>query len=193
MLSHEPIIIMDINAEKLKILEGLVRSKNPEIILRGKVDGAMEDYVFWAFAYLRSAGSPEVKILVDSGGGDADCGQAIYDTIRLYEGKTQILALTDAHSAASLIVQACTLRTMTRHAKMCIHNPSRQSVSLDTIVSTRRRTKLISSLRAYQAAMVLAYAHRTGKKESVIRKKMAEDVMMTAQEAFNFGLIDEIV
>jgi ATP-dependent Clp protease protease subunit len=184
---------MDINPQTREILVNLLKLTSPEVILRGDVDADMEGYVFWAFAYLRSVGSPGVKVTVDSGGGSATRGQSIYDIIRLYEGQTTALVLSDAHSAASLIVQGCARRTMTRHAKMCIHNPSKQSVSLDVLSNTKRRTKLVSELTEYQRALIQGYMHRTGQTERVIKKKLAEDVMMTAQEALDFGLIDEIV
>lgn len=193
VLLTEPIIIMEINPDTKAILRRLVEMKEPEIVLRGKVDGEMEAYVFWAFTYLRSVGSPEVLIIIDSPGGDSDCGHSIYDIVRLYKGKTTGLATADVHSAASMIMQACTYRKMTRHAGMVIHNPSRSSVSLDTLENTKKRASLISGLRSYQRALVRCYMDRTKKTEQAIKKQLSQDQPMTADQALRFGLIDEIV
>ncbi len=193
MLLIEPIIIMEINLEKREILKKLLNLNKPEIVLRGKVDDIMENYVFWSLAYLRSIGSPDLLIMIDSPGGDADCGHSIYDNVRLYTGKTTGLATADVHSAASMIIQACNHRQMTRHANMVIHNPSRSSVSLDTLENSNKRSSLISSLRSYQKALIHCYMERTGKTEQVIKKQLAQDQPMTADQALRFGLIDEIV
>jgi ATP-dependent protease ClpP protease subunit len=57
---------MMINDKVRSILESLLKLKEPEILLRGKVDDCMEDYVFWALAYLTSVNSPDVVIKIDS-------------------------------------------------------------------------------------------------------------------------------
>jgi ATP-dependent protease ClpP protease subunit len=184
---------MEMNSDIKAILRRLVEMKEPEILLRGKVDGEMEDYIFWAFAYLRSIGSPDVLIIIDSGGGDSDCGHEIYDVIRLYKGKTTGLSIADVHSAASMVMQACNHRQMTRHARMVIHNPSRSSVSLDTLESPKKHDALVSALRSYQKALIRCYMDRTKKTEQIIKKQLAQDQPMTAEQALSFGLIDEIV
>lgn len=176
-----------------QILRRLVEKKDPEIILRKDVDYEMERYVFWAFAYLRSVGSPDVLITIDSPGGNSDVGHSIYDIIRIYNGKTMGLAIADVNSAASMIMQACDVRKMARHCKMVIHNPSRSSVSLDDLENKKKRSDLISGLRSYQKKLVDCYVTRTKKSETEIKKQLAQNKPMTAEQALAYGLIDEIV
>jgi ATP-dependent protease ClpP protease subunit len=183
---------MKIAPELKDMLKRLLEVNKPEIVLRGEVDGDMEDYVFWALSVLRSRNSPDLIITIDSGGGSSDRGHDIYDLIKNYEGKTEGKAFSRVHSAASFILQACTVRKMALHAKMIIHNPSRQSVSLDELSSSKKLQKLRADLRSYQQKLVGAYVHRSRRTEKEIIAQLAKDEPLTAAEALRMGLIDEI-
>jgi ATP-dependent protease ClpP protease subunit len=90
-------------------------------------------------------------------------------------------------------MQSCDVRKMTLHSTMCIHNPSRNSVSLDTLENPKLLAKLIKELKDVQAAAIRGYVKRTKKKEAEIKKKLKEDRPMSATEALDYGLIDEII
>lgn len=184
---------MNIPTEVRKVLEALVELKEPVLMLKGEVDVAMYDYVFWAVAALQAKGSPDLIIKIDSTGGSFDRGHDIYDLIILYKGKVTGIAISEVHSAASLILQACDVRCMTLHAQMCIHNPSRRSVSLDILESAAKTRKLRAELRAYQKRLVDAYGLRSNRSTRDIIVQLAKDKNMTSEEALAFGLIDKIV
>lgn len=184
---------MNINSEIKHILEKLLKQEKPEIVLRGKVDFDMEEYVFWAFAHLRSVGCPEVLITIDSSGGDSDMGHSIYNVIKMYKGNTVGISTDSVHSAASMILQACKVRKMTTHAKMIIHNPSRMYVSLDILESTKKLAELKKDLRSYQRSLIDCYVLRTGKSEKEIKNQLSKNQPMTAEQALSWKLIDEIV
>lgn len=165
---------MNINNEIKQILQSLIKKEKPEIILRGTVDGDMEEYIFWTFAYLRSVGSPEVLITIDSGGGDSDMGHSIYNIIKMYQGNTVGVVIDRAHSAMSMILQACKVRKMTTRAKMIIHNPSGTSVSLDELECSKKLLDLKKDLRTYQKFLVDCYTLRSCKSVAEIKKTISK-------------------
>jgi ATP-dependent protease ClpP protease subunit len=82
---------------------------------------------------------------------------------------------------------------MAYHARMIIHNPARNSVSLDELVSQSLLAKLRKGLRGYQEKLIRVYTLRSGKDEKTVIKQLAKDSPFSAQEALAFGLIDEVV
>ena len=184
---------MKFNDQVRKVLLDLLYAKEPEIVLRGDVDADMEEYVFWAMAKLRGRNCPPVTITIDSPGGSSDRGHDIFDIIKLYPGNTTGIGFSRVDSSAALIIQACNTRCLNRHAKMCIHNPSRNSVSLDELTSKKKLAELIADLKGYQKILIAVFAGRSGKSQKVIRAQLAKDTHMNAQEALAFGLVDKIV
>lgn len=113
--------------------------------------------------------------------------------IKNYPGETIATVYSGAHSAASLILQACKRRRIAFHATMVIHNPSRSSVSYDQLTSKSRLTSLKRSLAGYQEKLIRVYMLRSGKDRKTIVKQLAKDEPFSSREALEFGLIDEIV
>lgn len=177
----------------LELLKNLLHIPNPEIILKGDVDQGMYDYVFWALAMLRSRGSPELIVTIDSPGGASRWGRDIYDLFKGYAGRKTGIGVSDTSSAASYIMQAFDVRCLTQHAGMLIHNPSAMSVSLDDLSSKRKYRDLLRMLRESREKSLTIYMTRTGRTRQQISRQLAKNESMSAREALAFGLIDKII
>ncbi len=176
-----------------KTLHALLQLDEPEMILKGRVDEEMFDYVFESLASLTSKGSPEVKITIDSQGGSTFFGFLIYDALRMYKGNKIGIGVAKTHSTASWILQVCNDRRLTEHAKLLIHNPSRSDVSLDQIRNPKKLAKLLKHLEECEEKIIAVYIKTTGKTSRQIKARMLKNEDFNAQEALEFGLIDEIV
>ena len=97
---------MDFNKAKHDLLD----IPSPELIISGSVNPAMYEFVVAALAHLRCRGSPDLKVIIDSTGGDVSWGLDIYDQLRLYRGKKRGEVMCRAASMAAIILHACDVR-----------------------------------------------------------------------------------
>jgi ATP-dependent Clp protease protease subunit len=173
-----------------KIQEELLKRKFIEIT--GEVNGRMAEYVQEAMLALVAQGSPEITLIISSGGGDVDYGLAIYDLVSLYSNKVTGIVMTHAQSMAALILQACSTRKAALHSRILIHHISRRSLSLDTLRDKKKLAEVRSVMEKSQRRLDRILATRTGKSVKIIRRVCKRDENMTAEEAKEFGLIDVI-
>lgn len=163
------------------------------ISIGGEVDGSMAMYVREALLRLMGQGSPDIKVLITSGGGSVSVGLDIYDAIRLYPGKTTGIAHGIASSMAAIILQGCTKRIAAVHSRILIHHISTREVNLDVLRDQKRIARMRDDLEKDQTKLYAILAVRTKRSINSIKNECVKDRQMTAEEALEFGLIDEIV
>lgn len=161
--------------------------------LSGSVDNDMSVYVGEAMARLAIRDCPDVEIIIASKGGDFESGLDIYDALRLYPSHKTGIVHMQASSMAAIILQACEVRKCARHSYLLIHHISRETVSLDVLRNPEKLAKTVDDMEKRQERLYQILSQRTGKDKETIRKVCEEDRLMTAEEALEFGLIDEII
>ena len=132
----------------------------------------------------------DIYLYINSPGGSVSAGLAIYDTIRYLkcEVVTICVGLAASMGAFLLASGAKGKRKALPNSEIMIHQPSGGAygqasdvkIHADHIVKTRRKLNEI-------------LAERTGKPISVIEEATERDNFLSAEEALEFGLIDEIV
>lgn len=165
----------------------------PILVLSGEVEPPMFQKVAEAFQFLISRGSPDLEIIINSGGGSTSVGLDIFDTIRLYRGKVTGKVISRAASMAAIILQACTVRQCARHAEILIHHVSRRNVSLDVMKSRAKMKKVVSEVEKPQQRLYNILVGRTKRSKSEIVRACRLDKYMASEQAKEFGLIDEII
>lgn len=163
------------------------------IYLEGEVCGSMVDQVHFSIMELDARGSPDIEIRIYTGGGDVRAGLAVYDFLRRYAGKKTGIVYGYARSMGAVILQACDKRLCLPHSTVLIHHVSTQSVSLDELEDPERLDRLRRSMQEDQETLYEILVARTGKSKKKVRTTCKRDKDMTAKEALEFGLIDEIV
>jgi len=179
---------------------------NGEMHLIGSVDEEMARFVREGLLYIRlndfntsSDGSyPEVKAYITSLGGDELSGFEIRDLFAEYSqhGYTEALVRGYACSAASMMVlQGFKWRKAMENATIMCHNGS---FSIPYIDQKEFRTKnwperIARSLKRGEKRALEILCDRTGKTEEEVQLLLDEGELLTAEEAYNFGLIDEVV
>jgi len=96
--------------------------ENKEIHIAGFIDESTADYVHECMLHLQTHGSPDIKVIFRSEGGQIEAGLHIYDELRHYAGETKGIVRGFAHSAAAVILQGCSERLAYRHSSLLLHD-----------------------------------------------------------------------
>lgn len=133
----------------------------------------------------------QISIYINSPGGSFTALTAIYDTMRYIKPDIQTVCLGQAASAAAVILAAGTKgkRLALPNSRILIHQPATEGgygQSSDLEIQARE----IMRIRDLMESMLAA---DTGKPVSEISKDIERDKYLTAEQAMEYGLIDDIL
>lgn len=128
-----------------------------------------------------------LDVVLNSGGGVATEGAAIYALLSRRSGTTTVTVDGIAASAASLIAMAGDRVVMSVGSVMMVHDPSGL-----TIGNSADHSKTIEGLEALATSYARAYASKTGKTPEQCREIMKEERWLTAEQAVEEGFADEV-
>jgi ATP-dependent Clp protease, protease subunit len=148
-------------------------------------------HVIKSMLYLQSIKrDQDIHLYINCPGGDIDDTLAIYDTMRFLNCEVATYCVGGAASGAALILAAGTKgkRYALPHAKIMIHQPWGYVGGQ----ATDMRIQADEILRVKQTLIEILAQH-TGKATDQIAKDIERDRYMSAAEAKEYGLIDEIL
>jgi ATP-dependent Clp protease, protease subunit len=132
----------------------------------------------------------DIFIYINSPGGSFTALTAIYDTMQFVRPEIQTICMGQAASAAAVLLAAGTKgkRFALENSRILIHQPSGggEGQSSDIEIQAREILRMRSLLE-------FILARHTGKDEEQIRKDIERDKILTAAEAVEYGLIDEMI
>src|SRR5215510_16078913 len=133
----------------------------------------------------------DVQIYINSPGGSFTAMSAIYDTMRYLKPDVQTVCLGQAASAAAVILAAGTKgkRMALPNSRILIHQPATEGgygQSSDMEIQAREILRM-------RTAMEVIIARHTGKDEEIIRRDIERDKFLTAEEAKDYGMFDEVL
>ncbi len=155
------------------------------------VDDNIANIVVAQLLFLESA-DPKKDILmyINSPGGSVYAGLGIYDTMQYVRPDVATVCTSLAASMGAVLLAggAAGKRSALPHARVMIHQPSggAQGQSVDIEITAREIVKLREELYAI-------LAHHTGKTSEQIDKDSDRDNWFRAEEAKEYGLIDEVL
>lgn len=162
------------------------------LLLKGEVMGEMVKYVEEAIGTLYLKGSPDIIIMIWSGGGSVDAGLDIVDILSLYPGKKTAIVLGYARSMAAIILQVCDERKATTHSTILIHHINTRRVGLDVLRDQMKSESLLKDLEKDQEKLYKILTLKTEKSVQEIREECEKEKDMTVDEAIAFGLLDGV-
>ncbi len=141
--------------------------------------------------YLDSADpGKDVSIYINSPGGSVYAGLGIYDTMQYISSDVATICTGMAASMAAVLLVAGTKgkRFALRHSRVMIHQPmgGAQGQASDIEITAREILKLKKEL--YQII-----ADHSGKPFEQVERDSDRDYWMTAEEAKEYGMIDEVL
>lgn len=138
--------------------------------------------------FLSQAAGRPVRIVINSPGGSAIAGSAVYSQLRDYRGGASATIEGVAASAASLIAMACRPIRIHGGSFVMIHEP--QTAAEGTAEDLRDGAALLDRIgTTYRRA----YAERTGLPEARVAEMMAAETWMDAEQAVSLGFADEML
>jgi len=162
------------------------------IFLGVQIDDASANDVMAQLITLESI-DPERDILmyINSPGGSMTSMMAIYDTMQYVKPDIQTFCLGQAASAAAVLLAAGTKgkRMALPNSRILIHQPAIESgygQSSDLEIQARE-------IQRMRQAMEAVLAKHTGRDEEQIRKDIERDKFLTAHEAREYGLVDDVL
>ena len=131
----------------------------------------------------------DIYLYINSPGAVVSAGMAIYDTMQHLRAPVNTICMGMAASMGSFLLAAGTKgkRSALPHSRIMIHQPSggAQGMAADIEIQAREILRMRSRLNSL-------YAKYTGQKIEEIEKAMDRDKFLEADEAKEFGLIDEV-
>jgi len=161
------------------------------VFLGAPVDDTSANDIITQLLALESMDERPISLYINSPGGSLTAMMAIYDTMQSIGPQIETTCLGQAASAAAVLLAAGAQgkRTALPNARLLIHQPSTegsQGMSSDLEIQAQEILRL-------RAQMEMIIARHTGRSEDQVRQDIERDTFLTASEARDYGLIDEIL
>ena len=163
------------------------------IMVNGQIEETMANLVVAQLLFLAAEDSKrEINVYINSPGGSVTAGLAIYDTMRILPCPVATTCVGFAASFGTVLLMAGDrgLRRSLPHARIHIHQPlipggiSGQATDIDI------QAREILHTRDVLNEII---EHHTGQTLERIRRDTERDFFMSAVEAVEYGIIDEVL
>ena len=161
------------------------------VFVNGPVHDGMSTLIVAQLLHLEAENpSKEISMYINSPGGVVTAGLSIYDTMQYIKPKVSTLCVGQAASMGSLLLAAgeAGMRYSLPNSNIMVHQPSGgyQGQASDILIHAEFTRKLRERLNQI-------YVKHCGQPLKVVEKALDRDNFMSAEEAKEWGLIDEIV
>jgi ATP-dependent Clp protease protease subunit len=192
-MSYVPIVIDQTNAgeRSYDIYSRLLKDRI--IVLSDTVNDTTASLIIAQLLFLESDNpDKDIYFYINSPGGSVTSGLAIYDTMQYIKSEVSTICIGMAASMGSFLLAAGTKgkRYALPNSEILIHQPSVAGgfqgqatdikIHADWLIKTKNKLNEI-------------YSHRTGQSIERIQKDMERDYFMSAEEAKEYGIIDQIL
>ncbi len=165
--------------------------KDRIIFLGSAIDDTVANLVIAQLLFLEAEDpDKDIALYINSPGGSISAGMAIYDTMQHIRADVSTICVGLAASMGAFLLAAGEKgkRFALPNAEIMIHQPSggTQGQATDIEIHAKRIIKMRESLNRI-------LAERTGQPLERIEQDTERDYFMTAQEAVEYGIIDEVM
>ncbi|MDA0873505.1 MAG: ATP-dependent Clp endopeptidase proteolytic subunit ClpP [Bacteroidetes bacterium] len=165
--------------------------KDRIIILGTPINDTIANLMVAQLLFLTSEDSErDINIYVNSPGGSIDSGLAIYDTMQYIQPKVSTICVGLAASMGAVLLAAGekTKRASLPNSRIMVHQPlgGAQGQASDIEIQAREIMKM-------KKALYDILAHHTGQPAEKIESDGDRDYWMSAEEAKDYGLIDNVL
>lgn len=164
--------------------------KTRTIMVTDEVTKKMAQQVITQLLLLEAENDDDIKMYINSPGGDADAGFAIFDMIRFVKPKIKAICAGVAASAAVIILLGAKKenRLSLPNARVLIHQPSTGihgtaadiQIEASEILKCREKINRLISVE-------------TGQTMEKVESDTKRNFWMSAEEAFKYGLVSKII
>ncbi len=171
-----------------RLLERILKTRN--ILLSGEINKALAERVVRQLILLEDQGEEPIKIFIDSPGGDADAGFAIFDMMRFVKPPVITIGMGLVASAAAIVLLAAPKaeRVGLPNSHYLIHQPLSgiRGVATEIEIHARELDKLRRKINKL-------ISEETGQEPGKVEKDTDRDYWMNADEGVEYGLINRVI
>jgi ATP-dependent Clp protease protease subunit len=163
------------------------------VFLNGEVNDAVSNSICAQLLFLEAEDpDADISFYINSPGGVVTSGMAMYDTMQYIKPDVSTIVMGQACSMGSLLAQAGTAgkRKMLPNARHMIHQPSGGAGGQATDMEIQVREILEMKRNLTQ---IYVKHNSRGKTFEDLSKDLERDYFMSAQQALDYGLVDEII
>lgn len=162
--------------------------KDRIIFLSGEISDAVANIIVSELLYLDNQNNEDIYIYINSPGGSITSGMCIYDTMNFVSSKVITIGLGLCASMAAFLLSSGQKRYALPNTEIMIHQPigGAQGQATDIKIAAERIIKLKEKLNKI-------LANNTKQDIKKIEYDTERDNFFSAEEALNYGLIDEII
>ncbi len=164
--------------------------KDRIVFLSGEIDDSVADTVVAQLLFLEMEDpDADISLYINSPGGSVTAGMAIYDTMQYIKPQVRTVCIGMAASMGAFLLMAGEKgkRLALPNAEVMIHQPLGGAQGQATDVAIRAEW-----LMRTKKKMIHMMAEMTGQDEAKLAQDCERDYFMTAQEALDYHIIDEI-
>ena len=164
--------------------------KDRIIFLGGEIDDDVANTIVAQLLFLEMEDpDADICLYINSPGGSITAGMAIYDTMQYIKPQVRTVCIGMAASMGAFLPMAGEKgkRCALPNSEVMIHQPLGGAQGQATDVAIRAEW-----LVKTKEKMIRMKAEMTGQPEEVIRRDVERDRFMSAKEALEYGIIDEI-
>ncbi len=161
------------------------------IFINGPVEDGMAMLVCAQLLFLEAENpKKEISLYINSPGGVVTSGMAIYDTMQFIRPPVSTLCMGQAASMGSLLLTAGAKghRFTLPNARIMVHQPSGGFQGQASDIERHAQDIIKMKQRLNEI-----YVQHTGQNYDVIERTLDRDHFMTAEEAKQFGLVDDVI
>ena len=166
--------------------------KDSIIFIGTPIDDNVANLVIAQLLFLE-AEDPErdISLYINSPGGSITAGLAIYDTLQFIKNDVTTICVGQAASMAAVLLAAGTAkkRFALPHSKILIHQPWMSGLQ-GQATDIEIHAKEILRMRTILNNILAGHTHQTNDR---IEKDVERDYIMTAEQAKDYGIIDEVI
>ncbi|MDF1602571.1 ATP-dependent Clp protease proteolytic subunit [Nocardioides sp. YIM 152315] len=161
------------------------------VYLGTEIDDGVANVVIAQLIHLESE-SPDspIDLYLNSPGGSVTAMLAIYDAMQFIRSEVGTTCVGQAASSAAVLLAAGApgRRTVLPHARVVLHQPSGggQGTLPDLAVQAKEMARV-------RAEMERILSHHTGRSVEQVRDDTDRDLVLAAEDAVAYGIVDEIL
>lgn len=164
--------------------------KDRIILISDEITDNTANIVIAELLYLDSLNHDDISIYINSPGGSVTAGMGIYDTMNFIKSDVSTICVGMAASMAAFLLSSGTKgkRYALPNSEIMIHQPlgGAQGQATEIKIAAERILKLRDKLNKY-------LSENTGKDIKTVEKDTDRDNFMSAEEAFEYGIIDKVL
>ncbi|MFP4206037.1 MAG: ATP-dependent Clp protease proteolytic subunit [Spirochaetaceae bacterium] len=164
--------------------------KTRTILVSGEINKSLAERVVRQLLLLEEQSEDPIRVFIDSPGGDADAGYAIFDMMRFVKPRVYSVGMGLVASAGALVLLAAKAedRLGLPNSHYLIHQPlsGMRGVATDIEIHARELEKM-------RARINKLISNETGQDLERVEKDTDRDFWMSAEDAREYGLISKVV